>query len=179
MSNNITVKNKADIRILSPADAEEFRQLRLRALTEEVESFGAAAEEEFAGMSLSDIENKIKSTPDSFILGIFEPNLIGMLGFYRQTGLKARHKGILWGMYIAPESRGKGLGRKLVQEAILRASSLNELKQLILAVVIKNTTARALYLSLGFKSYGMEPASLKVGEEYLDDDMMILRLEKA
>jgi ribosomal protein S18 acetylase RimI-like enzyme len=88
-----------------------------------------------------------------------------------------RHKGSLWGMYVAPEGRGKGLGRKLVQEAILRASSLNELKQLILAVAIKNTAARALYLSLGFKSYGMEPASLKVSDEYLDDDMMILRFE--
>jgi hypothetical protein len=36
--------------------------------------------------------------------------------------------------------------------------------------------ARALYRSLGFVVFGTEPRSLKVGQTYVDEDHMMLRL---
>jgi len=36
--------------------------------------------------------------------------------------------------------------------------------------------AMRLYHSLGFVAYGTEPCALKLGDQYLDEDLMILRL---
>ncbi|MBZ5494182.1 MAG: hypothetical protein LAO76_24930 [Acidobacteriia bacterium] len=36
--------------------------------------------------------------------------------------------------------------------------------------------AQRLYESVGFKSYGVEPHSLKIGDEYVDDVLMVLWL---
>jgi hypothetical protein len=35
--------------------------------------------------------------------------------------------------------------------------------------------AKKLYEALGFEAYGVEPRSLKIGTEYVDDVLMILR----
>jgi ribosomal protein S18 acetylase RimI-like enzyme len=51
-----------------------------------------------------------------------------------------------------------------------------ELEQITLAVVTTNEAARSLYRSLGFATYGVEPRALKVGERYLDEDLMTLSL---
>jgi hypothetical protein len=48
-----------------------------------------------------------------------------------------------------------------------------------LAVTSHNTEARALYLSQGFISYGREPHALSSdGGTFLDEDLMILRLDE-
>jgi ribosomal protein S18 acetylase RimI-like enzyme len=176
MSSNIAIEDESKIRNLSDEDAEAFHRLRMRALTEEPESFGAAAHEEFVDMSILEIAKKIQSSPNSFILGVFQPNLVGMLGFYRRQGSKLRHKGILWGMYVEPENRGQGWGRALVKEVISQTTLLLDVEQLMLSVVTINKAACCLYSSIGFVSYGMEREALKLGEQYLDEDLMVLKL---
>jgi RimJ/RimL family protein N-acetyltransferase len=48
----------------------------------------------------------------------------------------------------------------------------------MLTVVTINRAARGLYLSLGFKSYGIENAALKLDGRYLDEELMELKLSK-
>ena len=111
-----------------------------------------------------------------FYLGAFDETLIGMVGFYREEGIKDRHKGYVVSMYVLPEKRGYGMGKALMQELIAQAKQLAGLEQLQLAVVTTNRAACLLYRSLGFEVYGTEPRALKMGEHYWDEDLMVLGL---
>src|ERR1700727_2872099 len=93
------------IKILLPEDKEIFWQLRLRALQEEPESFEDAYEEAI-NMPESEIVRRLEPSEDSFVFGAFAPDLVGMVGFYRRVGIKVKHKGLVWGMYVAKEQRG-------------------------------------------------------------------------
>lgn len=159
------------IRPLSESDTDAFWELRLRALREEPESFSMAYEE-------AKMLGPLEGPGDDFVLGAFTPALAGMAGFFRRQGLKNRHKGVVWGMYVAPESRGQGLARGLMAALIARAANLPGLEQLMLGVVTTNEPARRFYRSLGFVSYGLERQSLKIGDRYLDEDFLSLDLRR-
>jgi ribosomal protein S18 acetylase RimI-like enzyme len=175
MPDEIKPSKQTQTRILSSSDQKAFWQLRLRALQEEPESFEAAYEESIT-IPEAEIARRLESSDDAFVLGAFAPELIGMVGFYRKIGIKIQHKGVIWGMYVAREHRGNGLGKNLMQAAIKRAKNLPNLEQLHLAVSTHNTAARNLYLSLGFSSYGIEPHAKKLGDAYTDQHLMILKL---
>lgn len=168
------------IRQLEEADAERYRAVRLRALREEPEAFGSSYEEQ-AERPLRFFEDRIRPTEKRVTLGAFDGDaLVGMITVLRESGMKDQHKGMIIGMYVAPEARGRGLGRTLLLAAIERARRMPGVEQLQLGVVTRNTAARALYLSVGFAVYGTEPHALKLPDgHYLDEDMMILWLNRA
>jgi ribosomal protein S18 acetylase RimI-like enzyme len=171
------------IRSLAESEAEPFRALRLRALRDHPDAFGASYEEGRA-RPLSYYLDQIRAavtSPDDCILGAFageqEDELVGMVGFKRESGAKVRHRGYIWGMYAAPEARGQGIGRALIEAALAHARALPGLEQINLSVVTGNDAARALYRSLGFEVYGLERRALKLPDgTYLDEDHMALRL---
>jgi ribosomal protein S18 acetylase RimI-like enzyme len=60
---------------------------------------------------------------------------------------------------------------------IARACALDGVEKLALAVVTTNSSARALYQSLGFTVYGVRTQALKLPDgRYLDEEYMILSL---
>lgn len=54
------------------------------------------------------------------------------------------------------------------------ARSLPGIEQVTLAVSSDNIPARRLYESLEFETYGSEARALKIGESYVDEDLMVL-----
>jgi len=168
-----------DIRKLTEADTEAFWDLRLRGLRDSPEAFGSSYEES-ATTPLASVVLRMRNEStagDNFILGAFEGTLVGVVGFYRNQRLKDRHKGTIWGMYVLPEMRGRGIAKALMSQAIAYAASLVGLIQIHLAVVTTQEAPRHLYRSLGFEVYGLEPRALKVGSQFLDEELMILRLD--
>ena len=157
---------------LGGADAEAFRELRLEGLKKHPEAFGASWAEE-ASLSTGDFERRLNS---SAVFGVrnADQTLDGVVGFFVIGGEKQRHKGVLWGMYVRPEMRNLGIGWALVRQVITYAKPTVE--ELRLTVLPSNETARRLYSRAGFEKYGTEPRALKLGDIYLNEDLMALKL---
>ena len=168
-----------DVRRLTEADAEAFWDIRLRALRDNPESFGASYEEVLkrgiAGVSQG--LRKSEAAPDDATFGAFDgKTLVGIASFQREEELKKRHKGVIWGMYVPYELRGKGIGKALVEAAVAYAKTLQGLEQINLAVVLTSKEARKLFISMGFETYGVERHALKLHDRYFDQEHMTLRL---
>lgn len=165
------------IRVLNESDAQTYQEVRLSALKINPEAFGSTYEREVK-FSLESVAERLEPTKEKFVLGAFNYNssLVGIVTFMRETSLKTSHKGNIFGMYIAPEGRGKGLGKSLMIELIRKAKNCEGLEQINLAVVSENSSAKKLYKSLGFEVYGVERNALKFNGQYFDDDLMVLNI---
>jgi len=166
-----------ELRLLTVDDAEAFWHLRLEMLRNDPESFADSDEEHLKTTIETARERLSKNDPKSnFVVGMFEHGqMIGTAGFFRRPNHKERHKGHIWGVYVRPESRGKGAASALMKEIVRRARELEGLEQITL-VASANQPAQRLYKALGFETYGIEQHSLKIGNEYVDDVLMVLWL---
>jgi ribosomal protein S18 acetylase RimI-like enzyme len=152
-----------------------FWDLRLKALASEPNAFGESVEEH-REKSVDLFAQKLKSkAADNFILGAFDQSrLIGTVGFYREQPAKRRHKGKIWGVFVEPEYRGRGVSRELLKHLLEMVRTLPGLECVLLSVAMTQQPARRLYLSAGFRSFGIEPRALKAEDRYVDEEHMIL-----
>jgi ribosomal protein S18 acetylase RimI-like enzyme len=80
-------------------------------------------------------------------------------------------------MYVAPEARRLGIGRALLLEAIGRLRTAGDIEQVELRVVQTEEPARRLYLSAGFQVQGVLRRAMKMGQEYFDEEELVLWLK--
>ncbi len=99
-----------------------------------------------------------------------------MTGLRRFVPVQAAHKAVLWGVFVDPAHRRGGVARRLLDAAIGHARSARVL-QIQLCVNTENPRAQALYRSVGFEVFGVEPRSLCVGGRFYDEAHMVLRLD--
>jgi ribosomal protein S18 acetylase RimI-like enzyme len=170
-----------DIRRLTAADAETYHAIRARSVKEHPEAFHASFEEESARSIEADRQRLLakEGRDDDLVLAAFEDGAaVGMVGVLRMYPhrRKARHKALIWGVYVAPEARRKGLGRRLMEEAIRAIARADGIELVQLGVWNGNHAARALYAGLGFETYGVEKHAIKLGDRHLDEELMVLFL---
>lgn len=160
------------IRRLESADAEAFRKIRLEALERNPEAFQATFHDE-AAESLDQVADRLRRA--AVFGATIGDGWVGMAGFFALPGEKVRHKGVLWGMYVRPEARGRGIGAALVERVVAHART--EVEILALSVITENASARRLYERLGFVAYGTEPRAMKQGGVYYDEVLMAKALD--
>jgi RimJ/RimL family protein N-acetyltransferase len=113
------------------------------------------------------------------VLGAFAEDaaLIGSVGLSIEVRSKQRHKGLLFGMYVAPEQMTRGVGRALLDACLDRARSIPALEQINLTVTATNARAVRLYEAAGFEIFGVEERALKIDGAYYPKAHMVLYLE--
>jgi RimJ/RimL family protein N-acetyltransferase len=164
------------IRRLVPDDVAVYRALRLRGLKEHPDAFTSGYDEE-AAKPLAVTEARLALEADGRMWGAFvDGALVGAIGLLREPRVKIRHKGEVFGMYVVREHAAQGVGAALLSLLIGEARRESGLTQLTLTVTETNVVARKLYEKFGFRSFGIEPRAIRVGDTYFDKNHMILFL---
>lgn len=166
------------VRPLSHSDASAFCALRVRALIEHPEAFGRTPEEvDPVAVWAERLRVDAESDLDC-LLGAFDGDrLVAVAGCHRERAVKQRHIVHIWGVYVVPEHRRTGLGRRIFTAAVDHATAWQGVEQIWLDVTTVNTGARALYASCGFRSVAIKPRSLKIGDRYYDEELMALSVD--
>lgn len=129
------------IRAADPADWEALRDVRLRALRDAPWAFGSTYERE-AAFSPQQWRERTGAT----FLAEAGGRVVGMAGGFVNGPALVR----LWGMWIEPDARGRGLAEQLVEAVDAWARSIGA-TELELAVSEQAPAARRAYARMGFE----------------------------
>jgi ribosomal protein S18 acetylase RimI-like enzyme len=155
------------IRPLGRADAARFRAHRLAALRESPEAFGSTYEEDVT-LPESVVADRLEESvtaPRKVVLGAFDGDrLVGFVGCVQEPKAKARHRAFVWGTYVEPAYRGRGLGRALLDELFARVKQWDGVARVTVSVVERAGPARRLYRAAGFECFGREPDGMRQDE---------------
>jgi GNAT superfamily N-acetyltransferase len=164
------------IRRLTPADVAPYRALRLRALRDHADAFTSSYEEESLRPE-SAAAQRLADTSSTRLWGAFVDGVMaGTVGLDFEQRLKARHKAMVIGMFVAPEFTRRGIARALI-ENLVRDARASQIELLILTVTDGNHGAQQLYLDTGFVSFGIEPRAIRVQNRYFAKNHMYLNLQ--
>ena len=169
----------ARVRALEPGDAPAVVVLRREALTSSPLAFAASHEDDRA-LSIEFVRTALADAASSAMFGAFdEAALVGMAGVHLLDKVKLRHKAQLWGMYVAPAARGRGLGAALVRAVIDHCRSWPGVLQVQLSVTEAAAEASRVYERAGFREWGREPGGFLWEGRLVDERHLTLILESA
>lgn len=154
---------------------KSYKNLRLKALKEEPQAFGASFDE---NSKYSDNEwkrrlnNALEGKNNWLFFAKENDKLFGMIGAYLEKGVE--DVATLISMFVSKEQRGRGVSRALMEKLLLELSKNNSLKKVKLTVNIIQKPAISLYESFGFKKKGTQ--KFRMGDDKIADEF---RMERA
>jgi ribosomal protein S18 acetylase RimI-like enzyme len=136
------------IRVLSVEDVLSFVEIRRLALSTDPDSFSAKPEADAWSKVETARQRLSTATPENgpVIVGVFDPNLVGVNGLIRSSATSSR----VWGFYVRPEHRRGGIGQALIREAIEIARRMPGVVRVELGVAEASIAARHAYAKSGF-----------------------------
>lgn len=134
---------------MSPSDWQRVRAIRLRALAESPDAFASTLEKE---RLFSDAEWMKRLQGEDVATFVASSNSAIDIGL--ATSAPYEQFAGIYSMWVAPESRGNGVGGALIK-AVIEWAIQQRQSQLLLDVGDYNTAAIALYESKGFRPTGV------------------------
>lgn len=162
-----------EVRRLTECDADAYLALRREALLESPLALSASPESDLF-QSSDDVRSYLGADDGSVIIGAFVPELAGSVGLMRPRHPKTRHKLTLWGMYVRPAARRRGVAGALIEAAIAHARSVADVSWIQLAVGMPD--ARRVYERYGFAWWGTEEDALRHEGVSVAEHHLALRL---
>ena len=160
------------VRLLDFQDAERFKSLRLFAVDDSPTSIWPTRHEEMA-RSAEEIAARILPTSTQAVFRAFDGGvLVGITGVRRESLRQVNHKATIWGVFVSPSYRGRGIAQTLLSAATTHAAKEWDTIQLMLCVNAENLSVKKLYESHGFQTFGVEPRAMKVGDRFYDEEHM-------
>ncbi|WP_426370320.1 GNAT family N-acetyltransferase [Pseudocolwellia sp. HL-MZ7] len=115
-------------------------------------------------LSSSDVEKFFQSPTDYILVAELDNKVIGHVSLILSNKPREKHSASL-AIAVHPDSHGKGVGRKLLTEAINQADNWLNLLRLELEVYPENEAALSLYEKFGFQIEGEKKScSFKAGK---------------
>ncbi|MBM7328146.1 GNAT family N-acetyltransferase, partial [Agrobacterium sp. S2] len=101
MDTHAIARDRIVVRALEKGDLHRYRAIRLSALQRAPMAFGSSFEEENA-YSDSVFARRLEQVNGNVVFGAFDgENLLGTAGMFRHDRRSERHRGTLWGVYVA------------------------------------------------------------------------------
>lgn len=150
------------IRPLTPEDAPAYAALRREMLADSPWAFFSSPEDD-RGVR-PEIMRESLAQRGFVVIGAWDDrgHLIGVAGLLRESKAKRAHVAGIWGVYVTPSCRGRGVARDLLTAAIAAARAWPGVAALTLSVSERSPAARRVYESLGFVAWGTEPDALRI-----------------
>jgi RimJ/RimL family protein N-acetyltransferase len=164
------------LRRLSRTDAEAFSALRRAVTADNPIPMGLSIDDELT-RSIEGFRAQLSAPAPSAMFGAFAgAQLVASAAVSIASMFSAqKHKWILWGVFVHPDFRKQGLGRKLTQQALTHAFDKGA-RRVNLLVFLPNEAAVDLYRSLGFAPFGTEPEVVQLAGKWHDGlHMSLLR----
>ena len=151
------------VRIFRSSEWPSYRDLRLRALADSPDAFSATLADVSARSDEDWVSRLAELSAETELPLVVERDgeLAGMA--WATINPSERDTVHMYQMWVAPEHRGLGLGRTLLEKTIEWARS-RDARSVILGVTCGDTPARRLYDSAGFQPIG-DPEPLRPGSE--------------
>lgn len=105
-----------------------------------------------------------------------ENMLASSASLQRYPGVKASHRALIGGVYTTPALRRQGFARALLDYTIDLATQWDGLRYLALSVSADSAGAIALYESLGFVQWGIEPNVIHIDGRDYDEVYLTLKI---
>ncbi len=171
---------ETSIIVLPPERWREAKQLRLEALLTESSAFASSYEDELAfadevwiGRAKSAYERDGNITFFAEVDG----ELVGMAGAGWSAKAKLRHVAGVYGVYVSPDQRGRGLAPRLMRRLLAELRSMGQIEKVSLMVNTEALAAIRLYEKLGFEIVGTARRELRVDGRYYDLHTMELHFK--
>lgn len=150
---------------------QDYKTLRLRALSEDSTAFSSSYEEE-----VKNDEGTWRSRMANGLFALDDNRVIGMIGVIFNSRVKTRHVASIVSVYVDPTYRRSGVGQSLMEAAINRVKANHEVLKIELTVNPEQPTAVRLYEKNGFQVSGKQTKELYVNGTLYDELYMELLL---
>ncbi|MCO5224172.1 MAG: GNAT family N-acetyltransferase [Thermomicrobiales bacterium] len=166
------------VREITPDDLPAWWELRLMALQDSPDAFGAdyATHKDKDPFPFYLDRGYLAGGPNTLFAAFDEQGqIVAQTGCFADTG-KRSHIAMVISVYTHPEHRGHGLAQQLVAAAIHHLQRFLEITSIRISVNSNNQPARHIYEKLGFVTWGEEPDAIRAADGSCHNEChMVLR----
>jgi ribosomal protein S18 acetylase RimI-like enzyme len=162
-----------EVKEFKECEWENFKELRLRAVSEYPMAFGTSYEEELQ-VAEHDWKRRLGF---NMLCAKDNGKILGMIGAIVENYSKKKHIGKIISFYVAPEGRYKGIGNALMRAIIEKLKRNTSIKKIVLEVTTEQKEAIALYKKHGFHITGILENAYQINDKVYDQYIMTLFLD--